>query len=176
MRQNGKQIWMLTLAGIILVTIATYSFAIKKTIDTISNCNAMTHTLDSANLAPQYMQSLQQEIELFSKNIGNSNISDMDFQISLIQVVGDYCKLHGMTVQSFPNPHVFTKEKFQLQTYRFTVAGNYAKHVQLLQMLEHRNIGAKIVSVHFETQKQFQQHRELLAMTVYLQKIHDSHE
>lgn len=176
MKRNGKHIWLLTLTAIILVSIAAYVLAIKKTIETVADCNAMSRTLDSANLAPQHMQMLQHEIELFSKSIGDSHVSDMDFQIRLIQVIGKYCQQNSMAVQSFPNPHEFVKNNFELQTYRFTVRGNYSNHLQLLQMLEQKQIGAKIVSVLFEVQKNMQQKSETLAMTVYLQKIHDTHE
>ena len=176
MKLSGKQICVVTVIGIILVTMAAYVFAVKKTIQTVNNCEAMQHTIDSAFIAPQQMEVLKKEIEIFKSSIGETSSPDVDFQIRLIQLIGDFCAQNRMLVSSFPNPHVFAKNEFELQTFQFTVMGTYVQQIRLLKMMEQQKIGAKIVSVLFDTKKDLQQKNESLFMTVYIQKIHETHE
>jgi len=172
-KRTGKQILQFTIAGVILLAVCSYVFAIKKTIEVKASCKTLQQKIDSAYVAPQQIRELSEEMKAYESSFGSQNSIEIDFQTVLLQTIGGFTEENNMEIQKFPTPHVFTKDKLELVTFQCTVSGTYAQHLKLIHLIEKQEFGASLVSVYFETKKNIKTKKLQLYMTMYIQKINE---
>jgi hypothetical protein len=153
-----------------LISLFLINNVFRKTAEQFIQNKELKSELKKANEAPAQLKSLQVRLQqadaIFheQKNAEGINIHDR-----ILGIVSKYCQESGVTLMSYPEPNISKDGNFVTETNILTVQGGFRKILELIYLLEQKEKPAKISSVNYKTQKNFDnQHIELIA-TIYLQ-------
>jgi hypothetical protein len=136
--------------------------ALKKEQELFSN---ISHKLIQLKQQNQYYDSI-----LKSKKIATEN----SFQNNLLQTISSFADTTNIKIVSFQNPHLFKTDNAIINTYSFTVNGDFSKITQLIYSLEQQFKLGKIIFVHFVKKKNYRRNNYYLECTILLQRIESS--
>lgn len=161
----------LLVIGFMLTGWVLYQVAIAKTVELVSECNALQNETDSAATIPFRYTELQAELQHL-----NEFVSDSNFNISheeLLNVVSVYCNENNLRILAFTEPLVYTRNEWEIETHPVIVEGTYTGIVRFLDFL-YRNHYGSLVSADFQAKTDNRSKVRSLQVTVYIQNIKNS--
>ncbi len=115
---------------------------------------------------------LKQENSYYDSILKSKNISTKNsFQNNLLQRISVFADSTNISIVNFNNPHVFEAENALVNTYSFTLKGNFPAITRLIYQLEQEFKLGKIISVHFEKKKNYRRNSEYLECNIVLQRV-----
>jgi hypothetical protein len=168
MKLNRKN--KLLLLGFILALFLCYNLAIKKTIYYYSQYNSQKELIDNANNNPKVLSNLltreKQLNQWLSKNDNFSN----SFQNELLKHLNSYCSSHNLKITDFKEPHKIVENKTEINSYNFSVEGNFNTVLGLINKIEN-NTGLGFIK-HLSTEKKlnYKTNTEYIVTTIIIQK------
>ena len=120
----------------------------------------------------QKLVSLQQQNVYYDSILKSKKIStESSFQNNLLQTITSFADTTNTKVVAFKDPHEFKDNTTLINTFSFTLRGNFSKIVQLIYILEQHYKLGKIVSVNFEKKKNYRRNINFLECTILLQQV-----
>lgn len=169
---SWKQKNRLLLAGLLVTIWIIYAFAISNTLEARTACNTLQSQIDSASGAPARITELEYELKRLDAVSGSTHNAPTDSAVheQLLSLVTEYCENNDLILREFVSPVKYTQQEWIVETHPFTVEGNFAGIVQLLDYLR-KNVPGKIVSADIRTKKDNRTKTTSLLVTVYVQNI-----
>ncbi|WP_117885593.1 hypothetical protein [Aureibaculum luteum] len=169
---NLKKKNILLLIGFLLMLWVAYQFSFSKTLtlkkqyqtlkieqELLSNVSGKLLSLKQVNI---YYDSI-----LKSKKISTEN----SFQNNLLQRISVFSDSTNISIVNFNTPHIFEVDNAIINTYSFTLKGDFSSITRLVFELEQEYKLGKIISVHFEKKKNYRRNSNYLEGTILLQKV-----
>lgn len=171
---NLKQKNRLLLGGFLLLFWICYKIPVAQTITAKKETEKLQNEHQLFSNIPQKIQGLTKETIYLDSILANYQFSvEKSFQSNLLQTITSFSKLNNLTVVSFEEPHIITKNKTTINTFEFSVRGNYNNSLRLIHELEQTKKLGKILLVNFEREKNYRTNKQFLETRILLQRLED---
>ena len=171
-RQKNKFL----LGGAVLLLLICYLFAFRNTIDLYQSNNAAEEKLEALKTAPQQIAALNKKLGFLNSRVKQYVRDDNFDQEDILVSISDFCKQNRLKIVEFPKSERKQKEDIVIETFHFTVEGNYVNLVKLIYDIEVVNKIGRIASLNFETQVDRRSKVKRLLVSVYLQNLRNNNE
>lgn len=156
------------LIGFVLILILSYQLAITKTLEQKNEYENLKQEALLFNNAPKQLSLLKQKERYYDSLLVTYQLDGSSIQNNLLAAINDYANKNNLTVVSFLEPHMVTKNELDIKTYDFTLEGNYNSIIGLIYTLEQKTKFGEVINLHFEKKKNFRSGKEYLEARVLL--------
>jgi len=168
---NSKSKLILLITGVVLLLILSYSFAFSKTIDLKKEYKALNQKAELIENRPKQLAILSlREIYydsiLTSKNLGNTSLEN-----SLLKVINKEANLNNLKVIDFNDSHNYENQSKILNTFDFSLQGQFTDLLKVIYVLEAENSFGEIVHLAFEKKRNYRKRKDFLTARIFLQQI-----
>lgn len=171
-RQKNK----ILLVGALLLLIVCYIFAIGETVELYSNNSKASQKLESLKNAPQQIVELNKRLVFLNSRV-KQYVRDDDFeQEDILVAISDFCKGHRLKIVEFPKSTLKQNDDIVIETFNFTVEGNFTNLVKLIYDIEVVQKIGRIASLDFETQMDRRTKVKRLTVRIFLQNLRNNEE
>ena len=168
-RLNHKN--KLLLAGLILVALVCYRFAIVKTIATYKTYQQLQELSNSsANQIQTLEMMLQKEIQLDKALSAYTSLAGDSFQNSLLEKLSLLSKQYKIQITGFNEPHRIVDQTTSSTAYAFSLKGKFSAILLLVNKLENDPGLGLIKHVHFEKKRNYKNNTDYLTADIILFK------
>ena len=169
---NLKQKNIALLIGLVLLLWVANRLSFSKTFELKKQYEISQKEQKLFSNVSQKLLSLQQQNVYYDSILKSKKIStESSFQNNLLQTITSFADTTNTKVVAFKDPHKFKVNETLINTFSFTLNGNFSKIVQLIYILEQQYKLGKIVSVNFEKKKNYKRNNTFLECTILLQQI-----
>lgn len=134
-------------------------------------CIDLEEQLATAVDAPQRISQLEQKLADINGQIGSNISGNTDYQELLLEKVSRYCSKNRLVLKQLPQTHSYVHQDFKVETHKVVVEGSFHKLLKLIYAIENDFKLGKLVSVRFETEKDFVTKSISLTASIYFQNI-----
>lgn len=167
-----KQRNILLFIGFGLLLFICYKIPVKKTLSLKKEYEVSLLQNQLLSEIPQKIALLKREEIYLDSILSKYKLStDKSFQSNLLQTITDFSAEHKLTISGFDEPHSFTKNDIQLNSFSFSVIGDFKNALMLVHELEQVKKLGKLISVKFEKNKNYKTNKNYLESTILLQRI-----
>ncbi|QNR23220.1 hypothetical protein [Croceimicrobium hydrocarbonivorans] len=122
------------------------------------------------------MMQLRQQEAMLSQELGGSAGVEQGFEEALLQVVGSFAADHRLQLTEFSELMIAQDQNFKIETLRLSLKGAYKDHLRLLNHLESDFKLGTVASVDFELRKNYNNQKEELYQTIFVQNLYEDDE
>ncbi|TVZ52268.1 type 4a pilus biogenesis protein PilO [Dokdonia sp. Hel_I_53] len=140
----------LLLFGFILMILIGYFAAFKDTLAVYSNYKMLIEQEKLAANFPQKKYALETKSNYYDSLLHHYRITDTSLQNNLLNVLEDFAKKEKLQILSFEKPHISSINDYTVQSYQFSVTGEYHAILKLAYHLEQRHKFGMIASLNLE--------------------------
>jgi Tfp pilus assembly protein PilO len=169
MTQRTKNI--LITIGFLVVAVISYNFAIANTLELRSEYKTLkTDAVVFENL-PAQLSNLKQKEIYFDSLLQKYQLNEYSMQNSILKAITVYTEDKGIKILDFVEPHSSLKDDLTINSYQFTLQGDYKSIIKLIyQFKQHTKFG-EIINLHFEKKKNFRTGKNYLQARVLLRSF-----
>ncbi|MFY0482506.1 hypothetical protein ACI6PS_07855 [Flavobacterium sp. PLA-1-15] len=161
----------LLLVGFIFMLFIGYRFAIAKTLFYYRDHAAKSQTINQESITPEMVNKLlQKEKQLDAMLLQYSINPSASFQNDLLEKLSGYCASHNLKITDFKEPHSFTVNEFQTNSYQFTLKGSFNGSLSVINKIENSPSLGIIKHLNFSKNRDYKTNSDYLTATVILQK------
>jgi hypothetical protein len=161
----------LLIAGIAILAMLIYLFAIKKTIRVYTQYSNAKNKIEQASNIPFMITKLEKELRKIDEKIGSQNYTGINTEQNLLEVITIYCQKNHAVLREFPQATASLQGNLLVETNVFIVEGNFNTLLNLVYLLEQKSKLGKVASVHYQFKKDIKTRDIVLTATIYIQNI-----
>lgn len=158
------------LGGAVFFLFVCYYVSLSKTVALVRQCHEMEDLLTTVADAPEKIKAITKKLHAIESSVSSGEKDKLNFQEELLEKVSHYCQVHRLILREFPQIHRYTQQNYNIETFTVVVEGPYIKLLKLAYSLESERTG-KMISIRFESKKDYKTNSVRLLATIYLQKI-----
>lgn len=152
----------------ILVCAFAYQFSIQKTFNYKFQYETIKERLKREQLIKQNILHLTQHKSYLDSLVKIHKITTTNLQNELLTSLNSYCERYDCEITSFEEPHVDSIGNIENTYNRFSLKGNYKQLIQTIYDLEYKKNLGQLVSVRFETKKDYRKNATYLTTDVLI--------
>jgi hypothetical protein len=160
----------LLIAGLLIALLASYQFALKNTINLISENHRQSLQLDSAKEGADQLDVLKTKLNKLKAEIGTQN-SSTDFHQEILNTCSKFCSSNGLLIREFPDKETVDIGNSKLEINKISIEGSFLKVLPLVYSCERNKSLGGIISVQFDEQKDLYSQKEHLITSIYFQNM-----
>ena len=157
--------------GIAILLFASYTFAIDKTFLLKKESKLLEIQVALFKGIPKKKSILTQKNKYYDSILGKIDLVDTSIQNNLLRTINQEAAKNNIKVMDFNKPHIYTKERNNIQTFSFHLSGNYTDILKVIHTIEHKGNFGEIVHIAFEKKKKYRTNRYSLGATVFVQQL-----
>ena len=170
MKLNKKNIMLLI--GLLLMLLIAYQFSFSNTLALKKQFKSLKIEQELLTNVSEKLLRLKQENSYYDSILKSKKIStENSFQNNLLQRITVFSDSTSISIVNFNTPHVFEADNALINTYSFTLKGNFSAITRLIYQLEQEYKLGKIISVHFEKKKNYRRNSSYLECNILLQRV-----
>lgn len=166
--------YRLLLAGSLLLLIASYHLAFKKTFLQKDQYNQANRSMQTIDRAPELLRGYEKELSELKAIIGEHSEDYNRVDGSFFGLISQLAAKHKLQILSLEKPLEDSFEQYRVKTYPVSFEGSFTKVLAMVEQLESESKLGKLVSLEFQVQKD-KQKKKVLKSTLYY-KIVSSYE
>jgi len=167
-----KQKNIVLLIGIVILLWAGYLLSFSKTFEHKNKYQKLKKEQALFTNVSQKLTRLKQQNVYYDSILKSKQIStESSFQNNLLKTITSLADTTAIKVVAFNNPHTFKADNALINTFSFTLKGNFSTITQLIYQLEQHYKLGKIISVNFEKKKNYRRNTYFLECTILLQQV-----
>ncbi|GAB1856176.1 hypothetical protein MHTCC0001_10110 [Flavobacteriaceae bacterium MHTCC 0001] len=151
-----------------MVAILCYTLAISKTIALKQEVKQLEKQEISFKNTPKQLMLLKQKQKYYDSILAKHQIKGSSIQNNLLNLINSYADSSNIKVITFLEPHTVTQNNLKVNTYTFTLEGNYNDILLLIYKLESNTKFGEIINFHFEKKKNFRTNTFYLQASILL--------
>ena len=168
---SNKNKNILLIIGFILFIILCYNLAISKTIAQKKQYfNLKQQELLFKN-APKQLSLLRQKEVYYDSLLAKYQLDGSSIQNNLLRTINLFVEENNLKIINFLEPHRISKNELIINTYEFTVEGDYNSINNLIYQLEQKTKFGEVIYLHFEKKKSFRTGRHYLQARVLVRSF-----
>ncbi len=169
---TGKQKNIALLVGFAILLFLSYQLSFSKTFQLKKQYQTLKKEQKLLTNVSEKLLTLKQENSYYDSILKSKKISATNsFQNNLLQRVTTFADSTGISIVSFNNPHILQMDNATINTYSFTLNGNFTAIIRLIYELEQQFKLGKIISVHFKKKKNYRLSTNYLECEIILQRV-----
>ena len=145
----------LLIAGFLLFLIICYHFAISKTIAQKKQYNTLKQQKLLFTNTPKKLSLLRQKEVYYDSLLTKYQLDGSSIQNNLLKTINNFADKNNIKVINFLEPHRILRNDLVINTYEFTIEGNYNNIINLIYLLEQQTKFGEIVNLHFIKKKNY---------------------
>lgn len=161
----------LLLAGIAVLLIVSYQFAISKTIVLRKESKRLHTEVEKFKDIPHQLSLLNQKNTHYDSILGKMDLVDTSIQNNLLRTINQEATKTNTKVMEFKQPHLYQVGENSLHTYSFTLNGDYKNILKVVHTIEQKGNFGEIVHVDFQKKKNYRTNTYSLGATVFVQQV-----
>ena len=168
---TDRQRNILLVLGFVLLIVLGYQFAIAETLEKRKELQQLTAEQSLSEGIPKKLASLRQREAYYDEVLGQYQIQGQSIQANILRAVNNYVSQYDLIIDEFKEPHVVERNGLTVNTYAFTLRGEYNQLLGLVHQLEQKTRFGELASVRFEKKKDYRRNRDYLTCTIWLQHV-----
>ena len=92
-------------------------------------------------------------------------------QNNLLKTINTFADSTNLKVVDFLEPHIISKNNLKINTYQFTLEGDFNAILKLIHKLEQKTKFGEIINLHFEKKTNFRSGKHFLQASVLLKSF-----
>ncbi|MEO1030026.1 MAG: type 4a pilus biogenesis protein PilO [Bacteroidota bacterium] len=169
MTQKTKNI--LLVAGFITVVIIAYNYAIANTFELKREFKTLQREALVFDNLPLQLSSLKQREHYYDSLLTTYQLGQGSMQNSMLSAINTFADTHQLKIVDFREPHNIEQNDLKINTYQFTLEGNYNAIIALIYQLEQHTKFGEIINLHFEKKKNYKSGKYYLQAKVLLKSF-----
>lgn len=157
--------------GFILAVFLCYKMAFSETIRLKNEFNALVIQETLFKNTPKQFSILKQKQKYYDSLLNQYQLNEGSVQNSLLKIINTYADSTHLKVVSFLEPHIENNNDLKVNTYQFTLEGNFNALIKLIHKLEQKTKFGEIVNIHFEKKTNFRTGKKYLQARVLLKSF-----
>lgn len=166
---NNKIRYYFVITTVLLVSLMSWSFAIKRTVLLVSENRTIAQRVNSGNKELSRLEHYESELATFSSGVSTEEASCLESFI--MEEVGELCADYRVRIVDFPNQVVYNEAKISVETHTLELMGDFKSLLLLLEYVEGQLPMGKVVSVKFQKVKDRKSKSFKLYLTIYIQVL-----
>ncbi|WP_298341110.1 hypothetical protein [uncultured Algibacter sp.] len=162
---------ILLVIGFISTLFLCYKLAISKTLSLKKEFNNLALQETLFENAPKQVSLLKQKEEYYNKVLDKYQLNGSSVQNNLLKTINRYSDSTNLKVVNFLEPHIIIKNDLKINTYQFTLEGDFNAILKLIYKLEQKTKFGEIINLHFEKKKNFRSGKSYLQASVLLKSF-----
>lgn len=164
-----KQVYILTIAILAVVTACAFMFSFKNTIDVISQYGTLHDKVESIKDAPQKLTNLESKIKQMEHLLIDAD--EVDTEQLLLEKTTNFCKNNGLLLVEFPQTSYTEYQGYQILTNKIALEGGFINQVRFIHDSEKTNRTGMVASIQVSKKKDIRTKKERLVSNIYFQNI-----
>jgi DNA polymerase III delta prime subunit len=169
MTQKTKNI--LIVIGFVLVSVIAYKFAISNTLVLRKDYKNLEKETLLFNTMPLKLSALKQKEKYYDSLLIKYQISGGSVQNSLLKTINDSAHKNNLKVIGFIEPHKILQNDVTINTYEFTLEGDYNAIIRLTHHLEQQTKFGEIINLNFKRLKNYKTGKHYLQAHILLKSF-----
>ncbi len=161
----------LLIVGFLLVIILCFQLAISKTIAVKKEYTILKDQESLFKNTPKQVSLLKQKQLYYDELLSKYQINGSSVQNNLLKTINRFADSTNLKVVSFLEPHSITKTDLKVNTYQFTLQGNFNAILKLIHALEQHTKFGEVTNLHFTKKKNFRTGTFYLQASVLLKSF-----
>lgn len=157
--------------GFLVILIVCYQLAISKTISVKKEYNALKQESLLFKDTSKQVSLLKQKQDYYNGILAKYQLDGSSIQNNLLKTINTFAEQNDLKVVSFLEPHVINKNDMKINTYQFTLEGDYNPIIKLIHSLEQDTKFGEIINLHFEKKTNFRIGKDYLQAAILLKNI-----
>lgn len=166
---SSRQRNIVLVSGVILTLVLCYVFAFSNTLEQRRAYLTLKQQESLFQNIPLQFSVLHQKIAHYDQLLKRYRLSDTSIQNNLLKTINTKAATLKIKVISFEEPHVIEKNGSKLNTYRFTLEGDFDALLTLTHYLEQETRYGEVINLHFTKKKNYRSGKSFLQMEVLVQ-------
>ena len=169
MTQKTKNI--LLVVGFFIVVVMAYKYAIANTLQLKTEYKTLQQEALVFDNMPLQLSSLKQRERYYDSLLTKYQLGESSMQNSMLNTINTYASAHQLKVIDFIEPHRIQHNDLTVNTYQFTLEGQYNAILSLIYQLEQHTKFGEIINLNFKKQKNYKTGKYYLQASVLLKSF-----
>ncbi len=169
MQQKTKNIVLVTL--FLLVVIVAYKYAISNTLQLKKEYGILQKEALVFDNLPTQLSALKQKERYFDSLLTTYQLGESSVQNSMLNTINTYADAHQLKVVDFIEPHKIEQQDLTINTYQFTIEGNYNSILSLVHQFEQHTKFGEIINLNFKKEKNYKTGKYYLQASILLRSF-----
>ncbi|WP_299112268.1 type 4a pilus biogenesis protein PilO [uncultured Winogradskyella sp.] len=169
MTQKTKNI--LLVVGFFLLIIIAYNYAIANTLQLKNEYKTLQQEALAFDNMPLQLSALKQRKHYYDSLLTKYQLSESSMQNNMLSAINTFADANQLKVVDFIEPHKIIQNDLIVNTYQFTLEGNYNAILSLVYQLEQHTKFGEIINLNFKKQKNYKTGRFYLQAHVLLRNF-----
>jgi len=166
-----KQKFLGLIAGIIIVCIISYHFAIKPTITEILKNKRITETIEYGSAVDTKISVSKQRLDAYNRMIMPYQIDSIKNHKKILETISNSCFSKGICIRNYSDAYITEHQDFELFTTTIVLESSLKKLLEELYLIEIEKELGRVSSALFERKTNRTTRKEELVLMLYLQNI-----
>jgi len=169
MTQKTKNI--ILVVGFLLIVLVAYQYAISNTLQLKSEYKALKQDAVVFDNMPLQLSSLKQREIYYDSLLTKYQLGESSIQNSMLKAINTYAEANKLKVVGFIEPHKIIKNDLTVNTYQFTLEGDYNAIISLIHQLEQKTKFGEVINLNFKKLKNYKTGKYYLKASVLLKSF-----
>jgi len=148
-----------------------YKYAIANTLQLKSEYKTLQQDALVFDNMPLQLSSLKQREHYYDSLLTKYQLGESSMQNSMLNAINNFADMHQLKVVDFIEPHRIEQNDLTVNTYQFTLEGNYNAILSLIYQLEQYTKFGEIINLNFKKQKNYKTGKYYLQASVLLKSF-----
>ncbi|WP_430909506.1 hypothetical protein [Maribacter sp. 2-571] len=168
---SGRTKMLLLMSAVLLAVLLCYRFAISNTLEQRNAYKKLEAERALLKNAPQQLALLMKKQVYYDSVLGKMNLGNTSIENNLLRVINIEAEKNALKLIDFNDPHRVLVNANRLNTFDFTLDGEFTSLLKTIYTLEQKNNFGEVVHLHFLKNKNFRTNKEYLTARVFIQNI-----
>ncbi|GAA3614656.1 hypothetical protein Q4Q39_02600 [Flavivirga amylovorans] len=162
---------ILLIVGFLFTLILCYQLAISKTVLLKKEFNSLEMQEALFKDTPKQVSLLKQKQKYYDSILNKYQLNGSSVQNNLLKTINTFADSTNLKLVNFLKPHVIIKNDLKINTYQFTLEGDFNAILKLIHKLEQKTKFGEIINLHFEKKTNFRTRKSYLQASVSLKSF-----
>lgn len=169
MKQKTKNIYLVCSFALLFVIAYQYSFS--NTISAKKDYDSLKKETVAFDNMPMQLAVLKQKEKYYDSLLTIYKLKDNSIQNSLLKTINSYTDAKDIKISNFVEPHQIEQGDSKINTYQFTLEGDYNSILTLIHQLEQNTKFGEVINLNFEKKKNYKTGKYYLQTHVLLRSF-----
>ncbi len=168
---SGKTKNGVLLLGILLVLLLCYRFAISNTVAVKNEYITLQAEQRLFENAPEQLALLVKKQKHYDSILNKMNLGNTAMENNLLRIINLEVEEQGLKLLDFNEPHISSVASNQLNTYDFTLEGNFTGILRTIYAIEQKSSFGEVVYLNFQKKRNYRTNKYFLTARIFIQNI-----
>ena len=161
----------LIIAGLLLLGVLLYKFAVQNSVELFFKNRELTTQLKKVDHADNEMAVLVNKIDALNSKLSRYTIDSLKNKENIFDIITGFCVRNNINLREMPSEGVSDYGDYIIETNKVVAEGNFINLTRLIYFVEHESVLGRVSSVKYHMYHDHQKNRDVLLLNLYVQNI-----